>query len=95
MQPDGKMIIAGRFSSVLVCRGATSRRINADGTLDMGFDPKAGGDVYCVGVQSDGKVLLAGAFSQLQPNGAFITHGAQLHRPRQCDGTLDTASISI
>ena len=90
VQPDGKMIIAGRFSSVLGVPRSNIARINTDGTLDMGFDPKAGGDVYCVAVQADGKVLIGGSFSQLQPNGAFIPTARQNIARVNADGTLDT-----
>src|SRR5215510_14756762 len=39
VQPDGKIIIAGDFSSVLGVPRGNIARLNADGTLDMGFDP--------------------------------------------------------
>ena len=45
-------------------------RIDADGTLDSGFDPEANGTVYDMALQVDGKVLLGGGFMTLQPNGA-------------------------
>jgi hypothetical protein len=45
-------------------------RVNADGTLDTSFDPKANNSVHSVAVQADGTVLLGGAFTTLQPNGA-------------------------
>jgi hypothetical protein len=46
-------------------------RLNGDGSLDSSFDPGAAanriaysvGNVYSVGVQPDGKVLIAGAFT--------------------------------
>ena len=90
VQPDGKMIIAGRFSSVLGVPRSNIARINADGTLDTGFDPKVGGDVYCVAVQGDGKVMIGGGFSQLQPNGAYIPTSRQNIARVNADGTLDT-----
>ena len=79
VQPDGKMIIGGRFSSVLGVPRSNIARINADGTLDMGFDPKAGGDVYCVAVQGDGKVLFGGYFTSPRQYLARVN----------TDGTLD------
>lgn len=91
VQPDGKTILVGSFSSVLgVARGNVAR-LNADGTLDMGFDPKTNGEVYAAVVQADGKIVLGGAFTTLQPNGT----GAATPRNRlarvNADGTLDAA----
>ena len=70
VQPDGKTILAGSFTSVLGVPRSNVARLNADGTLDAGFDPKANSIVNSVAVQADGKVLLGGAFATLQPNGA-------------------------
>jgi uncharacterized delta-60 repeat protein len=63
--PDGKMYIGGSFTTV---RGAVRRnvaRLNADGTVDSSFDPGTGGNssVYALAVQSDGKVLVGGYFT--------------------------------
>ncbi|WP_198973174.1 delta-60 repeat domain-containing protein, partial [Xylophilus sp. ASV27] len=33
-------------------------RLNADGSLDTGFDPGANGPVFSLAVQPDGKVLV-------------------------------------
>ena len=38
-------------------------RLNADGTLDTGFDPGADGEVYSLVVQADGKILVGGWFT--------------------------------
>ena len=90
VQPDGKIILAGGFSSVLGVPRNNIARVNADGTLDTGFDPKANGNVESVAMQADGKVLLGGNFTTLQPNGAGSTtvrnHVARVN----ADGTLDT-----
>ena len=69
-QPDGKTILVGFFTSVFGVARSNVARLNADGTLDTSFDPKANGAVYSVAVQADGKVLLGGYFTTLQPNGA-------------------------
>ncbi len=57
-------------------------RLNTDGSLDIGFDPRPGGDVRspgvdCVIVQADGKILVVGSFNVL---------GGQL---RNCIGRLN------
>ena len=43
IQPDGKIIIGGIFSSVLGVARNNIARLNADGTLDMAFDPDVNG----------------------------------------------------
>jgi uncharacterized delta-60 repeat protein len=89
VQPDGKIIIAGIFKSVLGVPRSNIARLNADGTLDMGFDPNANDLVRSVAVQTDGKVLLAGAFTTLRPNGATATARKFVARVN-ANGTLDT-----
>lgn len=89
-QPDGKIIVGGSFSSILGMSRTNLARINADGTLDSGFDPRPNDKVYCVALQTDGRILLGGEFLSLQPNGT----GAATTRNRvarlNADGTLDT-----
>jgi uncharacterized delta-60 repeat protein len=62
-QADGKTIIAGSFFSVLGQPRNNIARLNADGTLDAGFNPNVNGGVYSVAVQADGQILLGGYFS--------------------------------
>lgn len=67
--------------------------MNADGTLDSSFDPVAGGDVYGVAVQADGKILLGGYFSTLQPNGAVIP--TSRNRFARLSNDVATQSLSV
>ncbi len=89
VQPDGKIIIAGSFSSVLGVTRLNLARLNADGTLDPGFDPRPDGPIYCIAVQADGNILLAGNFQNLSPNGGSPLSRFWVARVRP-DGTLDT-----
>jgi uncharacterized delta-60 repeat protein len=89
VQPDGKTIIAGFFTSVLGVPRNNIARLNADGTLDTGFDPKPDSAVTSVAVQADGKVLLGGGFTMLQPNGAGAATARQYIARVNADGTLD------
>jgi uncharacterized delta-60 repeat protein len=65
VQADGKILVGGQFATL----GGQSRnnigRLNADGTLDTGFNPGAGGQVLSLAVQADGKILVGGGFSTL------------------------------
>ena len=65
VQPDGKTIIAGTFTSVLGVLRSRIARLNVDGTLDMEFDPSANSAIYSVAMQADGKILLGGAFTSV------------------------------
>jgi uncharacterized delta-60 repeat protein len=80
VQADGKILVAGAFTSL----GGLSRkylgRLNADGTIDAAFAPNFNGTNYSLVVQPDGRILVGGAFnmvdSQSRPNLArFDTNG--------------------
>jgi uncharacterized delta-60 repeat protein len=85
VQPDGKVLAGGDFSSM----GGGSRvriaRLNSDGSLDTGFDPGAGAnaDVWALALQPDGKVLVGGNFTTI--DGVSRNYIARLIP----DGSLD------
>ena len=83
VQPDGKTIIAGTFTSVLGQPHTNIARLNADGTLDAGFNPSANNQVFSVAVQPDGQILLGGSFTTV--GGTARNRIARLN----ADGTLD------
>ena len=91
MQPDGKTIIGGQFSSVLGVSRNNIARLNANGTLDTGFDPKTNNNILGVVVQKDGKILICGNFTTLQPNGAASATTRQNVARLNPNGSLDTA----
>lgn len=94
-QPDGKLILAGQFGavrpngSVGSTRGNLAR-INADGSLDLAFDPSADGPVRALVLQADGKILIGGDFTSLKPNGAATAIIRNRIARLNADGTLDT-----
>lgn len=63
-QPDGDILIGGRFSTVLGVPRHNIARFNSDGTLDTTFRPTIGDNrgVDAIAVQADGKILVAGTF---------------------------------
>ena len=98
VQPDGKIIIGGSFSSVnvevdgdvVVTPRANIARLNAaDGSVDATFNPNADNTVYSVAVQADGKILLGGDFTTLQPNGAATATARSRIARVNADGSLD------
>jgi uncharacterized delta-60 repeat protein len=67
VQPDGKILLGGDFTTLAPNGGATVARhhiarLNPDGTLDTGFDPDATAGVYAIALQPDGKILVGGSF---------------------------------
>ena len=59
VQPDGKILLGGDFTTLSPNGGAAVTRnhiarLNPDGTLDIAFDPNANSNVYSVAVQADG-----------------------------------------
>jgi len=86
-QPDGKVLIGGRFATV---NGATRdgiARLNPDGSTDYTFMNRLSGPnnwVRCVALQNDGKVLVAGWFTSV--SGASRNGIARLN----ADGSLDS-----
>lgn len=86
LQPDGKIIIGGSFTAYNDVERNFIARLNADGSLDTSFDVGAGADniVLTLALQSDGKVIIGGAFRNYDRTER--QHIARLN----ADGSLDT-----
>ncbi|HYG35384.1 MAG TPA: hypothetical protein VEC99_11395, partial [Clostridia bacterium] len=78
VQSDGKILTIGIFEL---------RRLQPDGKLDMVLAPGNSSPVRCLGVLTDGKLLIGGGFSDAQ--GVRL---ANLWR-MNADGTLDTTFL--
>ncbi|PYI82478.1 MAG: hypothetical protein DME26_17505 [Verrucomicrobia bacterium] len=63
VQADGKIVIRGFFTAVGDTPRSNIARLNADGSLDSGFNPDANGGVYSVVLQADGKIVVGGDFT--------------------------------
>lgn len=71
IEPSGKIIIGGEFTTFKGTTANKLARLNADGTLDNTFSSGNGptydtnypGSVFDLNRQSDGKVIVSGAFS--------------------------------
>ncbi|PYI85353.1 MAG: hypothetical protein DME26_11245, partial [Verrucomicrobia bacterium] len=86
VQPDGKVIIAGEFTSVAGVLRTHIARLNTNGVLDTAFDPGPNGPdgtVWSVALQPDGKVIIGGEFNVIA--GQTLGGIARLNN----DGTLD------
>ncbi|MDQ3075903.1 MAG: Ig-like domain-containing protein [bacterium] len=94
LQPDGKIIIGGNFTTYNGISRNGIARLNSDGTLDVSFNPGTGigntidsdvGLVDSISLQPDGKIIVAGYFSDY--NGVIRNNIVRLN----ADGTLDAS----
>ena len=91
VQPDGKIVICGDFTTVNGTARSRIARLNADGTLDFSFLATGSGAnlaVNSAALKSDGKIVIGGRFSSI--NGATRNHIARLNS----DGSLDTSFLA-
>jgi uncharacterized delta-60 repeat protein len=67
LQPDGRIIIGGGFSSFGGIPRAGVARLNPDGSLDEKFDPGSGmnSEVFALALQPDGNVIVRGHFTMV------------------------------
>jgi uncharacterized delta-60 repeat protein len=91
IQPDGKILIGGRFTTVMGVARNNIARLNTDGTLDMAFDPNANSDVHSIAVQADGKILVGGNFSVGLVPGPNSIGGEPRNRIARLDATTGLA----
>ena len=91
MQPDGKVLIGGDFTTVGGAGTVRNRiaRLNANGTVDTTFVPQTGANssVFDVALQSDGKVLIVGTFTNVSTVGR--NRIARLNSTGTLDGTFN------
>lgn len=89
VQPDGKVLIGGRFSSYNGVKRDGLARLNSDGTLDTGFSGNlysqySSPSVGSIILQPDGKIIVLGGFTsynnvkcggvvRLNPDGSLDT----------------------
>jgi uncharacterized delta-60 repeat protein len=84
-QSDGRILIAGSFTSFNGQPLGRIARLNPDGSVDSSFNPGKGAsaEVYAMAVQPDGRILVGGFFSSV--DGVSRTGLARLNE----DGSLD------
>ncbi|HRM46545.1 MAG TPA: delta-60 repeat domain-containing protein, partial [Flavobacterium sp.] len=87
LQPDGKIIVGGAFTSF---NGSTANRLirlNPDGSRDASFDTSiaaSSGIIYSVAMQADGSLIVGGSF--VNYNGVSASRIARILP----NGNLDT-----
>ncbi|MBE8726355.1 T9SS type A sorting domain-containing protein [Flavobacterium hungaricum] len=87
LQPDGKILISGAFSTYRSIPAKGFARLNSDGTLDTTFNVGTGVDnlINKIALTSNNKIIIAGNFKTY--NGVTCNGIARLN----ADGSLDTA----
>ena len=90
LQPDGKILIAGDFTSYSDVFKRSVTRLETNGDADPTFNTGAGpnGTVNTIVLQPDGKIIISGSFT-------FFKNIARRNIARlNADGTLDTSFTS-
>ncbi|RTY95984.1 T9SS type A sorting domain-containing protein [Flavobacterium sp. GT3R68] len=90
LQPDGKILVGGDFTTY---QGTTSNRIirlNSDGTKDLSFNTGTGSNTFVktLALQPDSKILVGGEFTTY--NGTTANRIIRLNN----DGTIDPTFIT-
>ncbi len=101
VQPDGKIIVGGEFTTIKGVALAGVARLDADGSVDPQFNPGTGtggtGVVNSVALAADGSVVVGGTFTQFngQPrDGVVRLFGGDIPAPPVItSSTLATAQV--
>jgi uncharacterized delta-60 repeat protein len=92
LQPDGKVLIAGSFTTFNGVGRNRIARLLPDGSIDPTFDPGTGANHSIQGfsVQPDGKVIIVGVFTEY--DGTLRNRIARLNTDGSLDTTFDPGS---
>ena len=95
LQPDGKLLVGGDFTAINDTSRNSIARFNANGTIDLGFNPGTGADgrVRSIALQPDGNVLIAGDFTSV--NGVVRPLVARLYGESSAPSLTITRSGSF
>jgi uncharacterized delta-60 repeat protein len=89
LQPDGKILVGGEFTSYSGVSKNYFVRLNSDGSIDNSFISGFGfnGAIYSTQVQSDGKIIVGGGFTSY--SGVSRNDIIRLNT----DGSIDTSFV--
>ncbi len=95
VQNDGKILIAGSFTSFNGTSRQNIARLNADGSIDTGFSTNTSNAITDIAIQNDGKILIGGFFRAVDNvdfcfdvgGGKYCNYLVRLN----ADGSTDTA----
>ncbi len=97
LQPDGKIVVGGGFTKLGgggsgIALRRNIGRLNADGSIDSGFNPGADSAVSTLALQPDGKILVGGFFLTL--SGGARQFIGRLEANGSLDSTFDPGANS-
>jgi len=92
LQQGGKILISGAFTHVAGVPRNRIARLNADGSLDLDFNPGANGSVESIVVDASGHIVVGGEFTEI--DGMARPHLARLFPDGSVEytGTFDPGS---
>ncbi|MFN8275152.1 MAG: hypothetical protein U0X58_09775 [Flavobacteriaceae bacterium] len=99
VQPDGKIIIGGTAFDQLYNGLKNVAKLSADGTVDntFTFNTHLGpnGSVYCVGLQTDGKIIIGGNFDTFDTVGKNCVARLNNTAPLSVDDVVASNDIAV
>lgn len=89
LQPDGKILVSGSFTSYNEVGSNYLIRLNPDGSIDNTFDIGTGlnNRAWGIALQPDGKIILVGTFTTY--NESSFNHIIRLNSDGSVDNTFD------
>lgn len=92
VQPDGRIILVGRFTELDAQPANRIVRLNADGSQDASFDTGLGanGEIICVALQPDGRIVIGGSFTEF--NSSPQRGLTRLNANGSLDGSFQTGT---
>jgi uncharacterized delta-60 repeat protein len=100
-QPDGKILLGGKFDAVNDILRAKIARLNADSTLDTSFQTNTSGsgnrfsrlaEFYHIRAQNDGKIVVSGDFDYVL-NGVTKSNLVRLNSDGSIDATFNLTQL--
>ncbi len=93
----GRILVGGHFTTFASASSTTARskigRLNADGSLDLGFNPGANNVVFVLAVQGDGKIVVGGTFTMMGGGGSGTTARNRIGR-LNADAVIPAPSVT-
>lgn len=100
LQSDGSVVVGGTYTSFAPNGAPTGTlrnylgRVATDGSIDASFNPDPNGQVDSINLLSNGLILIGGAFTALQPNGASTAVAATHVAIINSDGSIDSSFLA-
>jgi uncharacterized delta-60 repeat protein len=97
LQPDGKILLAGRFSTVGGVASPTVVRLNSNGSVDTSFQTpfgNSGSTAYALALQPDGRILVGGSMQIVEGENIYNSL-VRLHPNGSRDSTFNSSVTGI